>query len=57
MSSKLYVYSLLYARALALADAQAQASDAYASDDSGNDSLGIDDPDLLDIPPPMTYDL
>ena len=45
-----------YARALALADAQAQASDAYmyASDDSDNDSLGIDDPDLLDIPPPMT---
>ena len=29
-----------------------------ASDDSGNanDSLGIDDPDLLDIPPPMTYE-
>ena len=45
-----------YARALALADAQAQASDAYASDDSDNDSLGIDDPDLLDIPPPMTYE-
>ena len=45
-----------YARALALADAQAQASNAYASDDSGNDSLGIDDPDLLDIPPPMTYE-
>ena len=40
----------------ALADAQAQASDAYASDDSDNDSLGIDDPDLLDIPPPMTYE-
>ena len=45
-----------YARALALADAQAQASDAYASDDSDKDSLGIDDPDLLDIPPPMTYE-
>ena len=28
-----------YARALALTDAQAQASDAYASDDSDNDSL------------------
>ena len=41
-----------YARALALADAQARASDACASDDSDNDSLGIDDPDLLDIPPP-----
>ena len=27
-----------------------------ASDDSGNDSLGIDDPDLLDIPSPMTYE-
>ena len=27
-----------------------------SSDDSGNDSLGIDDPDLLDIPPPMTYE-
>ena len=25
----------------------------YSSD---NDSLGIDDPDLLDIPPPMTYE-
>ena len=45
-----------YARALALADAQAQAPDAYAPDDSDNDSLGIDDPDLLDIPPPMTYE-
>ena len=45
-----------YARAHALADAQAQASDVYASDDSDNDSLGIDDPDLLDIPPPMTYE-
>ena len=45
-----------YARALALADARAQASDAYASDDSDNGSLGIDDPDLLDIPPPMTYE-
>ena len=43
-----------YARALARADAQAQASDAYASDDSDDDSLGIDDPDLLDILPPMT---
>ena len=28
-----------YARALALADAQAQASDAYASDDSGQTTL------------------
>ena len=45
-----------YARALALADAQAQPPDAHASDDSDNDSLGIDDPDLLDIPPPMTYE-
>ena len=31
-------------------------SSAYASDDSSNYSLGIDDPDLLDIPPPMTYE-
>ena len=44
-----------YARARALADAQAQIFNAYALGDSGNDSLGIDDPDLLDIPPPMTY--
>ena len=39
-----------YARALALADAQAQAPDTYASDDSDNDSLGIDDPDLVLVP-------
>ena len=45
-----------YARALTDAQPQAQISNAYASDDSGNDSLGIDDPDLLDIPPPMTYE-
>ena len=30
-----------YARALALADAQAQASDAYASDDSGQTTLSF----------------
>ena len=54
----IYVTALTsdYARARALADAQAQTFKTYASDDSGNDSLGIDDPDLLDIPSPMTYE-
>ena len=40
---------------MALPDAQAQAFDAYAADDSGDDLLGIDDPDFLDISPPMSY--
>ena len=37
-------------------DRLALSTSAYASDDSSNYSLGIDDPDLLDIPPPMTYE-
>ena len=36
-----------YAYTHALPDAQAQAFNAYASDESGVDLLGIDDPDLL----------
>ena len=47
------------ARAGALADAQAQTSNAYASDDSGNDSSDLAKGSmiptsdlLLDIPPP-----
>ena len=33
--------------------AQAQAFDAYAADGSGDDLLGMVDPDRLDIPPPL----
>ena len=43
-----------YAYAHAQPDAQAQAFNAYAADDSGDDLLGIDDPDLLDTVSP-TY--
>ena len=46
-----------YAHAHALPDAQAQAFDAYAADRIAlDDLLRIDDPDLLDIPPPMMYE-
>ena len=45
-----------YAHAHALPGTQALAFSALASADSGDDWLGIDDPDLLDIPPPMTYE-
>ena len=41
---------LALANAYAYAHAQSQAFNAYAADDSGGDLLGIDDPDLLDIP-------